>query len=71
MSRLAPGTKTLDEGDRAGVGCTPFQPRLLEQETRDDAVNDSQHRREQLGMSCEQNTQNDNPFDTMTYPDIP
>ena len=46
-----------DEGDRAGVGCCAFQPRLLEQKPRDDAMDDAQHRREQLGMSGEQNAQ--------------
>ena len=39
--------------NRAGVGCRSFQRRLLEQKACDDAVNDPQHRCEQVGMSGE------------------
>ena len=55
--QIGGGAKTLDEGDRAGVGCTASQSRLFEQKSRDDPVDDAQHRREQLGMSGEQNAQ--------------
>ena len=48
--------KTLDAGDSAGVGCAPFQSRLLEQKTRDDPVDDPQHRREQLAMGGDEDT---------------
>ena len=49
--------KALDERDRVGVGRAPFQPRLLEQKSCNDPVDDAQHRREQPGMGGEQNTQ--------------
>ena len=42
--------KSLDEGDRAGVGCGAFHACLLEQKPRDNAVDDAQHRREQFGL---------------------
>jgi len=44
-----PFPESLDERDRAGVGCCAFQACLLEQKPRDDAVDDAQHRRKQLG----------------------
>ena len=51
--------ESLNQRDRAGVGCCVFQPRLLAQKPRDDAVDDAQHQREQLGVSSEQNAQRD------------
>jgi len=47
----------LYQGDSAGVGCAPLHCRLLKQKSRDDPVNDPQHRRQQLRMSGEQNAQ--------------
>ena len=49
MFRLAAECESLDEGDRAGIGCGALQAGLLEQKPRDDAVDDPQHRCEQLG----------------------
>jgi len=50
-------TKALYQRDSAGVDCGAFQACLFEQKSRDDAMDDAQHRREQLGMGGEQNTQ--------------
>jgi len=51
--------ESLDEGDRAGVGCGAFQGCLFEQKPRDCAVDGAQRRREQLGVRREQNSQRD------------
>lgn len=48
MFRLAHRAESLDERDRAGVGCGAAQACLPEQKPRDDAVHDAPHRREQL-----------------------
>ena len=46
--------ESLYQRDRAGVGCGALQASLLAQKPRDDAVDDAQHRREQLGVYHEQ-----------------
>ena len=51
--------ESLDQGDRAGIGCGAFLACLLEQKPRDDAVDDPQHRREQLGVCGEEDAQPD------------
>jgi len=43
-------TRALDQRDRAAVSVLGLQPRLIEQEARDGAVYDLQHRRHQLGL---------------------
>ena len=49
MFRLAAECESLDEGNRAAVCRGALQAGLLEQKPREDAVDDPQHRREQLG----------------------
>ena len=51
--------ESLDEGDRAGVGCGAFQACLLEHKPRDDAVDDAQQRREQFGVRRDEDAQRD------------
>ena len=49
--------EALDEGDRTAVSLAALQSCLLTQERGDDAVDDMQQRREQIGMGREQQAQ--------------
>jgi hypothetical protein len=51
------GAKTLNERDSTRVGFATFEPRLLDQEAGDEAMDDAQQRREQLRMRGEQDAQ--------------
>ena len=52
-------SKSLDQRDRAAVSLLGLQPGLIEQKARDGAVYDLQHRRHQLGLCGQQQTQGD------------
>ncbi len=51
--------KTLDQRDGAAVGFVGLEPSLAEQMARDHAVHHLQHRRHQLGLCGQQQTQRD------------
>ena len=51
--------EALDQRDRAAVGLVGFEPGLIEQEARDDAVHHLQHWRHQLGLCGQQQAQRD------------
>ena len=56
MFRLA-RPKALDQGDCAGVGLVALESRNLRQKAGNDALDDLQHRREQLRPGGEQDAQ--------------
>jgi len=59
QERMEGRTEALDERDRTAVSLAAFASRLFDQKGGNDAVDDEQHGREQIGMGGQQDAQRD------------